>query len=307
MEKAFRGCNNLVNNANDIPNLSSVTNTAYMFGNCALIGTGTATNWSSWNVSGITDMLGMFYSAPSFNKPIGSWTVNNVTNMVGMFRNATSFNQDISSWVLSSVIDINGMFRNATAFNQYIGSWSVSAVTDMNKMFYGATAFNQNIGDWNISNVINMIDMFKNSTLSTTNYDALLIGWNSQTLQPNLNFHGGNATYCSDAAQTARANMIALDNWAITDGGLETGCTSLNIEKEVISDLKVFIYPNPANEMIHISSELVIKTIEVFDLVGKKVLTTNQTKININHFKTGIYVVKITTDKGPLVSRLIKK
>jgi len=35
-----------------------------------------------------------------------------------------------------------------------------------------------------------MGNMFNGATLSTANYDALLIGWEAQTLQPNVNFHG---------------------------------------------------------------------------------------------------------------------
>ena len=56
-------------------------------------------------------------------------------------------------------------------------------------------------------------------TLSTANYDSLLVGWNAQVLNPGITFSGGNSTYCSDAAIAARANMIASDSWTITDGG----------------------------------------------------------------------------------------
>jgi hypothetical protein len=60
--------------------------------------------------------------------------------------------------------------------------------------------------------------MFYNVKLSTSNYDGLLIGWNSQTLQPDVVFQGGNSNYCQ--GDTARENMINADNWTITDGGL---------------------------------------------------------------------------------------
>jgi len=59
--------------------------------------------------------------------------------------------------------------------------------------------------------------MFIRATLSTTNYDALLNGWDAQTLQSGVTFHGGNSTYC--AGEAARANMISSDSWTITDGG----------------------------------------------------------------------------------------
>ena len=62
-------------------------------------------------------------------------------------------------------------------------------------------------------------DMFDGVTLSTANYESLLIGWNAQTLQSGVRFDGGNSNYCSAEAAAARANMIASDGWVITDGG----------------------------------------------------------------------------------------
>jgi len=65
-----------------------------------------------------------------------------------------------------------------------------------------------------------MSSMFYNCTLSTPNYDALLVGWDAQVLQPNVSFHAGNSKYSSgSAADTARTNMINSDGWSITDGG----------------------------------------------------------------------------------------
>ena len=59
--------------------------------------------------------------------------------------------------------------------------------------------------------------MFRGVTLSTTNYDALLQGWNAQTLHTGVYFNGGNSKYC--AGKPARANMISTYGWVITDGG----------------------------------------------------------------------------------------
>jgi hypothetical protein len=62
--------------------------------------------------------------------------------------------------------------------------------------------------------------MFSYSNLSKANYDALLVGWNSQTLKSNVTFDGGFSQYDSGAAQTARTNMVNNYHWIITDGGL---------------------------------------------------------------------------------------
>ncbi|HOZ37849.1 MAG TPA: BspA family leucine-rich repeat surface protein [Anaerolineaceae bacterium] len=187
MERAFFGCQYLAGQASDIPDLSDVTNMAYMFA---------TTNF--------------------FNQDISLWDTSNVTNMSFMFYGAPSFNQDISSWETSSVTDMSHMLHGASAFNQDIGNWDTSSVRDMAHMFNVASAFNQDLSSWNIANVTYLSNMFTGVTLSTANYDALLNGWAAQTLQNGVPFHGGYSQYC--AGETARASLAAR-GWTITDGG----------------------------------------------------------------------------------------
>ena len=110
------------------------------------------------------------------------------------------------------------MFRNNVAFNQDISNWDVSAVTNMSNMFDGASAFNQDLNLWDVTSVTNMSSMFNSITLSTANYDALLIGWSAQNVQSNIVFGGGNSQY-SSTSQTARDNLIQTFGWTVTDGG----------------------------------------------------------------------------------------
>ena len=195
-------------------NVSSITDMSYMFWDASSFNQPIG----GWNVSSITDMSYMFYKASSFSQDIGGWDVSSVTNMQGMFYVATSFNQDIGGWNVSSVTTMNKFFAAASSFNQSIGGWDVSSITDMSSMFWGASSFNQDIGGWNVSSVTNMLFMFSGVTLSTQNYDSLLIGWSKLPLQNNVYFHGGNSQYSSDAADE-RQSLIDNYNWSITDGG----------------------------------------------------------------------------------------
>jgi surface protein len=137
-----------------------------------------------------------------------------------MFFVASVFNQDISSWDISSATTIALMFRSAAAFNQDIGGWDTSSVTTFDNTFQTASAFDQDIGGWDVTGVTTMSNMFFQATLSTANYDALLVGWEGQAVQNNVTFHGGSSTYTSaGAGGTARAALIADHTWSITDGG----------------------------------------------------------------------------------------
>jgi surface protein len=194
--------------------VSSVTNMGYMFWEASSFNQPIG----SWNVSSVTDMSGMFDGASSFNQPIGSWDVSSVTNIYAMFAHASSFNQPIGSWDVSSVTNMEYMFYYASSFNQPIDSWDVSSVTSMIHMFSWASSFNLPIGSWDVSSVTNMNLMFLGVTLSTPNYDNLLLGWSQLTLQTGVSFHAGNSKY-SVAAADARQAIITNFSWSIIDGG----------------------------------------------------------------------------------------
>ncbi len=170
-----------------------------------------------WDTSNVENMSIMFFYAKAFNQDIGKWDTSNVTDMSAMFRNATVFNQDIGDWDTSNVTSMNSMFYEAVAFNQDIGNWDTSNVRMMLGMFFGAFSFNQNIGSWNVTSLIHAGRMFSGVTLSTENYDALLIGWSAQNLNNDVTFSGGSSTYCN--GESARTKMVNDYNWRITDGG----------------------------------------------------------------------------------------
>ena len=241
MQQTFRGCT-LFNQNIGSWDVSNVTNMIEMFRSATAFNQ----NIGSWSVQNVTTMFGMFAFSTVFNQNIGSWDVSNVTDIRDMFRNAEAFNQNLNNWDVSSVTSLLRTFLNADAFNgnisswnttnitnmqqaftgansfnQDIESWDVSNVTNMSFMFRFATAFNQNIGSWSVQNVTTMFEMFNNVTLSTANYDALLIGWEAQSLTANVVFDGGNSKYTlGGAAEAARNALIASPNlWVIEDGG----------------------------------------------------------------------------------------
>jgi LPXTG-site transpeptidase (sortase) family protein len=174
-------------------------------------------NIGAWDTGNVSNMHGVFQDAVAFNQDIGGWDTSSATDMNEMFSGASAFNQDIGTWDTSNVTDMSSMFYQATGFNQDIGSWYTGNVTDMSSMFRGATAFDQDLGSWDVTSLTDATNMFNGVTLSTTNYDPLLMGWDSQTLQSGVVFDGGNSNYC--LGEAARSNMISSDNWTITDGG----------------------------------------------------------------------------------------
>lgn len=74
-------------------------------------------------------------------------------------------------------------------------------------------------------------------------------------------------------------------------------------------DQDIRLYPNPANNSFNIEFNNVnILKVEVYSIIGIKELelTDNYRAINISALSRGIYMVKIYTDKGHLVKKLVK-
>ena len=234
----FRGCNNLDITATDYP-IISTSNLFRGFENCSSL---TTPDFSSWDVSSVTNlqeifrgcsifngnvdwdtsnvayMVQVFSGCSSFDQPL-NWDTSSVVNMSGMFAVATSFNQFLS-WDTSSVSNMSSMFKDATSFNQAL-SWDTSSVTNMASMFRNADDFDQDISSWDINQVSNFGNFMLSATgLSTANYDALLIGWDAQgamSFSGTVNF-GGSQYTSGGAAETARTSLIA--KWGgIVDGG----------------------------------------------------------------------------------------
>lgn len=197
-------------------NVANVTNMEYMF----MEASNFDQNINNWDVSKVTITRMMFYKASSFNQPIGSWNVSKVGNMESMFSQASVFNQDIGSWNVSIVTNMRSMFREASAFNQDIGNWNVFYVINMNGMFSGAVQFDQNLGNWNVTHMTDMDDFLDGVTLSTKNYDALLLGWSQLQLKSGVRLDAGSSRY-SSAASAAKQSLVNSFNWLIIDGGIE--------------------------------------------------------------------------------------
>jgi len=255
---------------------------------------------SSWDVSNVTNMKKMLNRANAFNQDIGSWEVSNVTNMEWMFANATSFNQDIGNWDVSNVTGMGSMFRTAILFNQNIENWDVSNVTNMPSMFLSAYGFNQDLGNWDVSNVTAMVNMFFSTNLSTNNYDAILTGWSTLSLQHSVQFGAAGINYCN--GEQARQIIIDTFGWVIDDAGLD--CSTLGID--YITSSSISIYPNPVQNILNISSEYPIGFIKIYNLEGQLISESKNNQIDVSLFSSGIYFASILIDGKNSIKKFIK-
>ena len=88
--------------------------------------------------------------------------------------------------------------------------------------------------------------------------------------------------------------------------------SGLTVSKNALENIK--IYPNPTTGELRIENgELRIEKIEISDVYGRKlssnhlIPTSSHHLINISHLQAGIYFVKIFTEQGEVVKKIIKQ
>jgi len=81
---------------------------------------------------------------------------------------------------------------------------------------------------------------------------------------------------------------------------------SMGLDDNEMKGLRLF--PNPVNEILNLYSEYETFTIEIFDIIGKKIFEAeNLNSINVRHFEEGIYLLKISSGNYKQSKLFIKK
>ncbi len=107
----------------------------------------------------------------------------------------------------------------------------------------------------------------------------------------NINLQDGNGTQDYFLSHNPAANSINFATLSLPDNSLQ-------------KEIKIF--PNPTSEYINITSTLELNKVELFDLLGKRVLDTVKTsQIKITHLQAGIYLLKVHTTNGMLIKKIM--
>ena len=112
-------------------------------------------------------------------------------------------------------------------------------------------------------------------------------------------------TFTSDGTSTY---IIKVEGYSTANGAFTLAASStLGIGDVELSDLK--IYPNPVdgNYVTILSPVNGTKYIEVFDIMGRRVMdtTTNGDTLDVSSINSGFYMIKVTIDGQSKISKLI--
>jgi hypothetical protein len=134
--------------------------------------------------------------------------------------------------------------------------------------------------------------------VNTPNYTTGVLYFSTTASSPNppdiTSGSWQSAGFCPGAISSMSGNV---------DDGTTLGIEELNTVKNTIN-----IYPNPAKNILNIETAMLITEIEIYSILGKKLLQTNSKTIDVSKLPKGLYVIKIISSKEiETIKRFVKQ
>ena len=143
----------------------------------------------------------------------------------------------------------------------------------------------------------------KNISLCPDDYTFV---WNRGEFDGEISFcilFDGAEIYRADTGSLNKMFELSFLNYEVN---CDTSTTNINDTEQSSSP---HIYPNPMNDRLYIETETKIEEVVIYDVYGRQQSTVNgqqSLSIDMSDLNSGVYFVKIYTDNGNFVKRIIK-
>ena len=229
-----------------------------------------STTWEGWTPGGGTAA----WSSVFENNPQGQLKMNwhATTKNVVMYRNADLVDVSVNKFLQIKLSNESAVISKLyVRFKPSGGSWTVLA--------------NETIT--------------QNTAGVYSTYDVDLTLMNQPTGEGNIQI-----AFRSDPVGT------------LADGGNDT--TSIYIDNILLAianptasvknynSFEFSMFPNPVKDVLNITTQENLEKVEVFNLLGKKVLSANTKNVDVSSLSKSVYLVKLTSDKGVSTKKLVK-
>lgn len=129
-------------------------------------------------------------------------------------------------------------------------------------------------------------------TPTTNNLDIFKLGLlNSFTSQ-----------YFDGAIDDLKIYNYALSDAEVTNLFNNNTLTSQNFNQ---NNLEVTLYPNPANDVLNVEMTNEVQLVEIYNIQGQKVVTSNQKQINVSDLSSGMYMVKVQDSENAIATKKV--
>lgn len=187
------------------------------------------------------------------------------------------------------------VMEGAVASNRFLVSPKLDANIDGVFTFYtknitGTAPTNVLVGTVESPNALDTFVQYQNiGSVGST--------WTQYT----VNFSGNTNNHRYIAIK--HVSTSATDRFAIDD--VTYLPAYLNSENFSHNNLKITLFPNPAKEVINIEIDSELKSVEIYNIQGQKVLSSNQKQINVSGLSNGLYMVRVEDASNAVETRKV--
>ncbi len=166
--------------------------------------------------------------------------------------------------------------------------------------------------DWMIGNYDPTANFtYSNSTSTTVQF------YNSSTNATSYLWNFGDTTTSTEANPIH--SYTTAGTYTVTLTATKCGTTSvsqqtintsiLDVDTVGFDELTVKLYPNPVGDKLHVACSEKILRLELFDVLGQllKTNTSEEQIMDLSSQKAALYLLKVTTEKGVKVAKVIKE
>ena len=169
-----------------------------------------------------------------------------------------------------------------------------------------------NPNDFDI-NSLRILESSHNATISITNNILEII---FQTIMLDTGGHGNVLLKVKSKENLVTNDIVTKSAKIYFDYNFPILTNDANTTFQVLSnsiptkDVAISLYPNPTSSMVNIKAENTIKSTELYDVQGRLIQInkedSNEVVLDISTYNSGIYFIKVTTDFGSQIKKLVK-
>ncbi|GAK89539.1 hypothetical protein JCM19297_1367 [Nonlabens ulvanivorans] len=197
------------------------------------------------------------------------------------------------------------IIENSIIWNNFTSSTAGNPLLRLTGLSGGDTNGGGSLGILNIGNSISQSTIGSTNTNNVLFNDPLFNSTSDYSLQSSSTaIDAGDNQFVNTMIDLAGNTRIA--NTTVDMGAYEFGSTASINEVEQLS---ISLYPNPAIDMITVAVENnAFAKAEIYNLQGQRVAISKETTIQVSELRTGMYILRITTDNGSIgTQQFIKK
>ena len=164
--------------------------------------------------------------------------------------------------------------------------------------------FGLNVSDKSITSMVGVHSFINLTSLdcSLNQLTSLNIsnGYNTNII--NFNATDNTELFCIQVDDANYAN--SAPNWIKDTWASYSEDCNLGVEDNVLNDFN--LYPNPAQDVLFIESQLPIEVVKIYNLQGQLIKEGTTDSVDVSNFSEGMYFVQVTIEGKSITKKFIK-